>query len=66
MMEYRTAKATDKQDGRTQPPRMACEAVEATCMNCGSSTHSSRVEDRWKNCRAFNETCGKSNKVGHF
>ena len=37
-----------------------------SCGNCGRYGHSSQQADREKNCPAFNKTCNKCKKRGHF
>ena len=61
--EYRSGKATMKQESRPQArPTLSTMA----CSNCGSKTHSSMVSDRRKNCKAFNVSCRKCGKTGHY
>lgn len=39
---------------------------EVKCGNCGKAGHSSKLNDRRENCKAFDKTCGKCNLNGHY
>ena len=39
---------------------------ETSCGNCGKDDHTSKLNDRRKNCKAFDKQCTKCNTNGHY
>ena len=61
LSDYQTKKRVSRQDNK---PRDKSESKK--CGNCGKSDHTSKLNDRRKNCQAFEKTCSKCQTNGHF
>ena len=67
-----SGKVARKAIGNPMTPSKAAAIAEATprqtlvCGYCGRSGHTSDISDRERSCPAWNKTCSKCDKRGHF
>lgn len=62
LSKYQANKRNSRQDTRSQ----SVASKDIKCGNCGKSNHTSKLNDRRKNCPAFDKNCSKCQTNGHF
>lgn len=62
--QHQLNKQSSRQSNRKA--QQSSSTTEKTCGNCGKSGHSSKLQDRRDNCKAFDKTCSKCNTNGHY
>ena len=63
LSEYQAKKRSTRQDSR---PAKDTKKDTKKCGNCRKGDHTSKLNDRRKNCPAFDQTCTKCQVNGHF
>ena len=64
--EYQSKKRASKQDSRSTKSTNNKPQDNTRCGNCGKGDHTSCLNDRGKNCPAFDQTCMKFQTNGHY
>ena len=64
LSQHQANKNSSRQTSRAQ--KLDKSSSSAPCGNCGKTGHTSKLNDRRENCKAFDKTCSKCNLNGHY
>lgn len=64
LSDYQAGKRSSRQESRNTNTNKAQDTKQ--CGNSGKSDHTSKLNNRRKNCPAFEQTCSKCQTNGHF
>ena len=64
LSQHQVNKQSSRQSARK--PQQSTTSTTKTCGNCGKQGHTSKLQDRRDNCKAFDKTCSKCNTNGHY
>ena len=65
LLDHQKSQPKPRQESRPNNANSANNASNK-CGNCGRSGHTSKLNDRRKNCPAFDKQCSKCQTNGHF